>query len=482
MIKNLRILIYTNPLIRDDAGKYLYDKDSGFICMKHIIESMPADYRYTWVVPESVYLEENWERWPWFTSANKNVDVIPYPFGSSVLYNRYYFNGTYLHQRISADEDIDVIFCNQPEVAAALKVWAVYRNTHPVIISFFHWMDVKASREFSAEFAGYFWREYEAYLQSDCCMFHNDYARDLFYQEIKDHIKDEPDRPTGLFHPPPTIFGKESFELPPEAVGKKIVLFNHRLNRTTNFKAAIDALDELYKERQDFVMWLTDEKKDVNVGDSVDKPFIIRKTMPANQYGKLIQQSHVAICNHKGYSTWNMAILDSLVNGCFTLIPYDSVYKEMFDDVGFEYGQYHNFDNLKQLVNDCLNTDVEILRKKAEGICKSAPAFQHTDDILTIIENAINKKIPSETYKGYEDVKQYIENRGICSKEEWVDKFWAGNRNSNFLRIRWLLLKNGISDDTSAKNTVYHYDGKVTEQLVDVQPALFLPPKEYYHG
>lgn len=454
MMEGLRGLIYMNPLIVDKISKrFHYWKDSGFIFTKNLIKDFPINTKFYWLIPEKIYNEKDFK---WFCEFNSNIEFIPYPYSSNIHQNRYEFYGNIIRKYFPYTIDIDFIINNQPEVSANLKTWSInQRRDKPIIVSFYHWIDCEKSREFSKELGGYFLRQYEGAEHSDLNMFHNEYAFTLFKGEAERIFKKPLIENVKFFNSPPTKFGNEPIDLP----DKKIILFNHRLNNSTNWKFILNELAELYKERQDFILWFTDENEIRNKIDPLKYPFTHFQSLKDENYGYLISKAHFSVCTHKIYSTWNLAVFDAIENGCFTLIPDTSgdIYEYLFKKFR-GWGIFHNFKNLKEKINSLLNTNVDELKTLNELIKNELPYFKDKsvgNDVYQLIIEKIKGRIPLEIKK-YNDVKSYIQEKGEVSKYDWVNHFWSFHVNSNFQKIRWKLLSEGIKDNLKEIKTHYY--------------------------
>jgi len=450
-VNNLRVLIYSNPLVVNKISKqFLYWRDSGFIFTKNLLKHFPSNYRVTWVIPDKI------KDTSWFTSAHPNVDILPYPYSTSIHQNRYEFYGEVFRKYFPYTTDIDVIINNQPEVSANLRAWTMnQKRDMPLIYSFFHWIDCKESRAFAQPLGGYFWRQFDGALHSDAVYFHKFTGAHKFYEEmIEQGVSDKLSLMTWReFAPPPTIYGDKPMELP----NKKIILFNHRLNNTTNWKMVYEIAERIYQDRQDFVLWFTDEGRNLaNTKKFKESPFLVVKEIPDESYAYFMKKAYFAVCAHKGYSTWNMAILDTVANGCYTLVPFDGVYVDMLGTAG----QYHNFTDLEERMREALSSPVAKL-KTFNSLTQShiyrsllVPLRDIVNDmhsdILGIVTNA---KQPAK----YDKVRDYIEEKGVATKRDWVNEFWSFHTNSNFQKIRWSLLLNGFSDNTKEKESTYEY-------------------------
>jgi hypothetical protein len=453
-MEGLRGLIYMNPLIVDKISKkFLYWKDSGFIFTKNLIKGFPENTKYYWLIPEKIHKEKDFK---WFLEASPNIEFIPYPYPSNIHQNRYEFYGNIIRKHFPYTVDVDFIINNQPEVSANLKTWSInQRRDKPIIVSFYHWIDCDKSREFSKELGGYFLRQYEGAEHSDLNMFHNKYAYSLFNGEAEKIFKNPEIKNIHYFNSPPTNFGYKAIELP----DKKIILFNHRLNNSTNWKFVLNELKGLYKERQDFILWFTDENEIQSKVDPEKYPFAHFETLRDENYGFLISKSHFSVCAHRTYSTWNLAVLDAMENGCFTLLPDTpgDIYNFLFKDYK-KLGIFHNFNNFKKKVNQLLDINIEELNGLNSFIRNHSPYFRERDlgkEIYQLIVGKIKERIPEEIKK-YDEVKRFIEEKGTATKYDWVNEFWSFHVNSNFQKIRWKLLNDGLNDNISKLKTEYY--------------------------
>ena len=133
----MRVLVYSNPLVVDKISKkFIYWKDSGFLSSKHLINKFSDTFRFYWLVPDKI------KEYDWFLEANKNIEIIPYPYSTSIHQNRYEFYGNVLRKNFPYTKDVDIIINNQPEVAMNLRVWAEnQRRDQRRIYNFYHWLE-----------------------------------------------------------------------------------------------------------------------------------------------------------------------------------------------------------------------------------------------------------------------------------------------------------------------------------------------------
>ena len=457
---NLRFLIFSNPLVVDKISKkFLYWKDSGFIFTKNMISSFPNEWRFTWCVPENISKEDE----TWFLEANENVSLLRYPYSTNMHQNRYEFYGNAIKKEFPYPTDVDVVISNLPEISANIAVYFEnQRRDSPFILNFFHWIDCEESRSFASSLGGYFWRELDGAISATKNYFHNQYAFSLFNNMINGELKNIRDFNIGYFHPPATTFGKGNV---PELDGEdKIILFNHRLNNTTNWKSFLKAVDIVRETHLDkkWKVWFTDDSDKQKVKQVLEgrEDFVLVKSLPKETYGSLLEKSHFSVCMHKGYSTWNMAVIDALKENCMVIVPSgEPVYKYMFGKVP---SMFHSnkASDVAVKIKELLMKDKESLTESAKEVRCLYPDYFETEvmfgEIFNNIDDAFKNSIKDKSPAKFDKVLDLIKDRKRITKRELVNTFWSYHVNSNFQKIRWKLLSMGIMDDVSEKDTTYY--------------------------
>ena len=425
-VMNIRVLIYLNPLVFNKISKkFLAEKDSGILYTKQLIESLPTNWRFTILVPKGVTAN--------FFGNTHIIECIEYDYSTSIHKNRYHFNQTILSKSFPFTKDVDVIINNQPEVASNLKVFfKIQRREHPIIINLFHWIDCKESSKFADDLSGFIFRQVEGFNEADINLFHNEYALRLFRESADENSLPIGKKQTGFFHPQPTDFGVEPINLP----NKKIVLFNHRLNNTTGWKEVLKICEKIREERDDFVLWITDENRD-EVSYKVERDWLITKSIPFQSYGYLLRNSLFSICNVKRYATWNMSMLDSLHYGTPVLAQNTPLMKQLGADT----------------TEDLESSISKYIDNSKKPISWDEIKISNDFDYSTWIYKTILYRIENKNPKKYDQVSEYI--TISTPKRDFVNHFWQYHANSNFQKIRWKLLADGFIDDTNNSDTVY---------------------------
>lgn len=430
---DLRVLVYMNPLVVDKISKkFLWEKDSGFLYIKDLLMRLPMDWRITVLVPKGFNSDF------FLPQARQIINCEEYDYSTSIHQNRYHFNRNIIAKLLPYTTDVDLILNNQPEVTANLRVFFKnQRRETPLIINYFHWIDCKESAKFGKELSGFIWRQVEGVNNADLSLLHSTHAIKLLNDSREENgLKFKEDSLFGRFIPQPTKFGNKPIPLPKE----KIILFNHRLNNTTGWKEVVETCFELRKTRQDFILWLTDEQNLKELEILRQYPWIIIKKIPFESYGYLMENSHFSVCNIQGYATWNLAVLDSLYNGCMPLVPHNDLFNDMF---GTDIPKFNSmYGTMQILMEDLLNADKKIIN---DAYMKRVTVLKDPS-IVEWVENTIKDRVKNKTIKKYDDVVKHIIDNDPCFKKDFINKFWSFHANSNFQLIRWKLLSEGFND------------------------------------
>ncbi len=431
-----------NPLVVDKISKkFLWEKDSGFLYTKQLIASLPKNWRFTVLTPKG--FDRN------FFDQEHIIECAEYDYSTSIHQNRYHFNRNILAKLFPYGTDVDLVINHQPEVTANLRVFFEnQRRDKPLIINYFHWIDCKESAKFAEELGGFIWRQIEGINNADLSLFHTWYAIELIEQSRQEHGLQWSNRVPALsyFTPIGTKFGQKPIDLP----DKKIILFNHRLNNTTGWREVIKILDDVYSERDDFVLWITDDQNLKEKKNLEKYPWVVVQRVPFESYGYLIKNSHFAICNTKGYATWNMAVLDCLQNGCTPIPPHNKLYSSMLGANFIQHGSTSKWGELPAMVRGLLDTPKQLI----DDWIQQAEVKQD-QNIAQWAEDMIRDRV-KDKIKNYDQVANYIERNNPCEKRKWVNEFWTFHVNSNFQLIRWkLLVDGGFTDDVTSKLTLY---------------------------
>lgn len=262
-----------------------------------------------------------------------NVTVLPHNYPRSVLVNRMSFD--YLGLQKSFDfqaQDIDFIFCHQPEIYHNVinGLLSTRHGMSTVGMVFFHWVDSPSSKPIDGWPAG-FWRQLEAIDITDTTFFHCEeslkYIASNFTNKKKKYVisgfdKEYVEKEKVSYFPlgADPFDSISPFQFPPEAEGKKILVFNHRWATTTGVPRLLEYTKGLGNE---YFIWVTDNNaKSPKAGKAAPSRFHVQGLESRAEYAYLLQQAHASICFVDDYATWNLSVQDSLSVGT-PCIAYD---------------------------------------------------------------------------------------------------------------------------------------------------------------
>jgi hypothetical protein len=222
--------------------------------------------------------------------------------------------------------DVDLLFLNQPEIAPAFLQFFNRQTFHNVpAISYLHWFDLPAML---AALSGM--------MTSFALGCNSAYGREIILSEARrwfhaDAIKALRERIRIL---PPGIDLAELGPLRPRKRGRKIkIIVNHRLLKYTGVRSLLTRVfPQLWKERRDFSVTVTNPSCVRLPRDITEAPWIILKTLPRLEYVKLLQEMDVVVSPHRA-THWSISTVEAVSAGCVPLMNVESFFPEMFEPV-----------------------------------------------------------------------------------------------------------------------------------------------------
>jgi hypothetical protein len=231
---------------------------------------------------------------------------------------------------------------------------------------------------------------------------------------------------------------------PVELPNKKIILFNHRWNKSTGWKKMIEYTKDLGDE---YMIWCTDPKAPKEYSG---------KHLSRAEYRYLVENSICTISFVGGYATWNLSIQDGPMLGTPGLVYDHPTMREVLgDDYPFFFKTKDEFlklltvvdrnhhqqfkwelpdhsktfsSNLIQSIEDCIKTDVNCPKDALNWIYTMLNGYHYKKDIT----NQVQPNLMTNS------VWQYIR--------------------------RWLLV-NGIEDDPNCQFTKYSIPDNKKEEF-----------------
>ena len=434
---NYRILVYPNITYQKDL-----EKDSYIVLLPHIIRylnSIRDDLFFTLLTPEYIKSLE---------FPNTEQKILTFPQSPNRMRTHIYFDNNTVYDLVDwRHNDYDIVYSHLPEHTLSLSN-LFYNSTHcrPKIIGYCHWWELK---ENMSKPKSMFMHNMTGLLEMSECGVNSEWvkglvlrrASEIFNQDVLDKLRDiiQPHR-----------LGVDKIDLSKTKLlggkKKKGIIFNHRHSQYTGSSWFFKCMDELYKQRKDFIVYTTFEK--------VNKPYArLLKIKDRDKYLKKLKQMYVGIGTFKKYSAWSISTTDGLSMGVPYILPDSFCYREM---VGWDYPLlYENKRGFMELINKVL--DNESVRNDAVRNMKNKlPNFLWQNriaewfngwDIFDGDWNLIKKDNQS-----YQRVIDFISLKGYTSKND-VLKFLSWGPSFRFDGIR-----NRLRGDDRVKLTKDGYE------------------------
>lgn len=427
--------------VRWSSTKYMHDKDSNYQAYNRIVNWLPMMH-HTVLVPETHSIIEK----------RPNVTLIEHPYLHSVLANRGFFDSKALLKELDFTKmDFDYIMCHQPEILYNVfngLQTSRYGLTASKFI-FFHWVECPKSRPTSEYPTGLF-RQLEGIQLSNKAYFHCQRAFDYLKENWKEHqfigeIIDDNVKDKLSWMPTSNYQWDDVEEEPFELPKKKILLFNHRWNKTTGVQKLVAFTENL--NRDEYLVWLTDsDAKQPKAGEPAPK-WMHCQYLTRGQYKFLLKNAYLGLSFVHDYMTWNLSVQDCISMGLPTLIHYQPIMEAVLGD---NYELYFkkkeefealikNGDNIRKTFNWILPNHDEIWKNNLiNDMIKTLPVIQR--------EPLNSREWLWHIRKGEIHHKKHLlynTHRNLYLSNSWE-------------RIRQWCLANGCYDDPYSKYTKLH--------------------------
>lgn len=291
-LTGLRILHFLSP-VKWDKNLFLTEFDSNFKVVKKTIDFLPYCHHYIMMPKKHDY-----------KITQNNVTLLNYNYTNSGVSSKGHFD--FFSMKLDFDNiDIDFVFLHQPELLNSIQTYfntkRAYSNLK--IYCFYHWLDVSLNRVGGDKFNPvYSIMQLNSMLNSTRNFVHSDVSINYLSEELaerdvfvhKSLLKSKLSYMPLSSNLPET---SEKIELP----NKKILVFNHRFNDSSNISLLLKIKEQL---SDNYEIWVTDN----NAPDEFKRPRLNKA-----QYKYLLENCTASLCLINKYSTWNLSIQDSLI-------------------------------------------------------------------------------------------------------------------------------------------------------------------------
>ena len=313
--KTVRVLVYPNITFQKDI-----EKDSYIQVITNqikILNEIRDDLWFYLILPCPVSSLNFNNVTQWF------VDLPTYPQTM-----RSHFDVFKIQKMLNSEYDFDVVMSHLPEHTHALKN-VLYNVTHhiPPVFGYCHWFDLKDVVAWPKDS---FIQNITGLLEYERCYLNTEYQKNLVLNQAKEtfndktirrlndiltvqHLGVEPDDITNDINPNP----------------KKIIVFNHRPDAYKHFNNFIKIMDDLWKDRQDFLVWIP------LLTEKLNKSYITNDKGNKEWYYNKLKECCVGFSPKQKYGGWSVATTDGMMNGVPYIMYNEDYYKELYNDADF---------------------------------------------------------------------------------------------------------------------------------------------------
>ena len=392
-----RILVWPNITYSEDL-----EKDSYVVVLSNVIREVnkivPGIY-WTIVTPKEVNSLK-------FT----NTEQIIYDFPTYPNSMRIHFDFKKVMNLIDwKRNDYDIIYSHLPEHTLQLSnLFNNQTNIRPKFIGYCHWYEVE---ENTAYLKNVFMNNIAGTLEMEECGVNSKWLKSLVLERASKYFSENVLKDLDRIIQPHYL-GTDSDVGDNPSIIPRSILFNHRPNLYTGWSEFLKTMDDLYKVRQDFTVYVTLAEE--------ERPYIKKVCLDRKGYSNLLKQMQVGVGFFKSYSAWSISATDGMSRGLPYLLPNKLCYPEM---VGVDYPLFFN-DNKQFLMKLESALDNQNFRK------------DHGDTLSTIAKNltwesTVSKwfgewdifefdKLTKDTPR-YTDILELIKTKGTVSKETLMD-------------------------------------------------------------
>ena len=424
-----RILVWPNITYSEDL-----EKDSYVVVLSNVIREVnkivPGVF-WTIVTPKEVN-----------SLKFQNTEQIIYDFPTYPNSMRIHFDFRKVMNLIDwKRNDYDIVYSHLPEHTLQLSnLFNNQTNIRPKFIGYCHWYEVE---ENTAYLKNVFMNNIAGTLEMQECGVNSKWLKSLVLERAaKYYSKNVLEDLEKIIQP--HYLGTDADVGDNTNIVQKSILFNHRPNQYTGWNEFLSTMDNLYKVRQDFTVYVTLAEE--------ERPYIKKVCLDRKGYSNFLKQMQVGVGFFKSYSAWSISATDGMSRGLPYLLPKKLCYPEM---VGDDYPLFFT------------NTD-QFLTKLEKALDNPDFRKDNSESLLKVVnnltwENTVPKwfnkwnvfefdKLTKDTPR-YNDILELIKTKGTVSKETLMDFLGWG------VNISMSPYRNRLRDETGItflKNT-YQY-------------------------
>jgi glycosyltransferase involved in cell wall biosynthesis len=436
--KVTRILVYPNITWAKDL-----EQDSYIQVIKKMIShlnEMRSDLWFYMLLPERV---KSLAEFPNVTQWRYTLPTYPNQM-------RCHFDTIQLLDILDQKYEFDLIFSHLPEHTLQL-VNLMTNKTHfhyVPVIGYCHWFETQEVTKYGKTV---FPLNIHGILEMQKCYLNTKAQKILVITEARQWLNQE--SCNALFEKlEPLHLGMDTADIRKRPVynTEKIIAFNHRPQAYKGFPEFMEMMDELWKQRQDFKVWIP-------LLEKPNREFVFTTKYEGQQYYDMLANCRVGVCMSQAHAGWSVSATDGLQNGTPFIFQAEPYYKELWDNADDFVTEAEGV----LLLNEYLDDNDYRNSRGTEAIshCQNDLLYKYSisklsDQIDTTV--ATNRAVSVDA-EGYKKILKHIKVSGHASKESIMDMLgWGPSFDWSPYRAR--LRQDKHIQESYSEVPVYHYE------------------------
>ena len=425
-----KILVYPNITYQKDL-----EKDSYVVVLCNIIKELDKirnDLHWTILSPQLINSLD---------FENTEQIILPLPSYPNAMRTHFDFK-TIMREIDWKDKDYDMVYTHLPEHALQLKN-LLYNNTNinPLFIGYTHWTEFPEITNYEMTMMDV---NFLGLLEMERCGINTQGQKNLILKNAKKKFnEDVVERLDNIIVP--QYLGWEIPKYEKRITDKKIIVFNHRPHTYKNYPWFLEQMDKLWKQRQDFEVW-------VPLTDSITKPYMTNDKYDRFGYFSKLSSCYLGVCAKQKYAGWAVSATDGMSVGVPYLFSDDDYYHELADNAGI---YYEDETDLLVKINNLLDTE----DSRQEWSAKSLDRFENGkwENAIKRFNSMLDETISNlptikEDTDSYKKIVDFVEKKKSVNKKDILEELGWG------VRISFSSYRNKLRKNSNIKFTKDRYE------------------------
>jgi hypothetical protein len=390
-----------------------------------------------------------------------NTTQLIYPLPTYPPTMRSHFDVNRFKKLVPDGLDFDLVFSHLPEQTHAIKN-TLYNLTHhtPNFFGYCHWFDLN---EVVAWHSPTFLQNITGVLECQRVYLNTQHQKDMVLRQVAEHFNRSTLTKLGRILTVQHLGVDRA-----DVVGRinsnaeKIIVFNHRPDTYKNYKGFLKITDRLWRERQDFKVWVPLLK------GKTDRPYIINDKGDKDWYYQRLRDCCVGFSPRQKYGGWSVATTDGMMNGLPYVMFDADYYKELCSAADF----FKDDDCSIKLLNRYLD-DKKYRNKKARELLNYTKNHliyaneiremsSYIDQLVLDLPKTISSHL-DEDDDVTDDLYRIIRNAGRrkkpvgITKKELLKTRGGWGRGMKWTQYRQRLLSHGAIYDVVGETPMYFF-------------------------